>query len=577
MAARRDPATANAAPPPTIGSMTGRPLMAGYPTNNYGVPPVDMASWASVGMDQRIVASDPRDGWYLSLPWTLEPQRCINIIRAAWGGDIWQQHALLSMMLSSWPTFRMAQHQLREAASYTKYIFNPYAEEGREPSQEAVDKAGLAGKAFKGMVPNQFSDEKGASGMVYDFADALLNGVSMVEILWSHKGEGLNIERIPRATAWVHPRHLTFTQDGLISVYTEDYGQMYPDQRLQSYYRTVNQSPPKNRFICAQFISRSGSCLGAGLMQPLVWAWSARQFNSEWMLNTAKQFGSPFIDITFRPEKSMEDERDKLAAFIANAGPNRRLIHPEGTTAVIHPAQTLGQDNPQRWLYEETDRMALFLLLGQAHTTMATPGKLGEEGTHADVKDERVMGLANWLARNPVREFARAVCRANFKDDSEAPNIEPDFTKPLTSAQVGALATAITNSRIVVRADELYKKMGFTQPVEGDTIMERGRMVIMSETISQDELAQIQQEAQAYEQAVQEAQGGAGSGREVQAAGRAYKDLRTVLAVATREELNGLEPMVVRATESGVNNGEWQAVRVAVNGIAEKHRINFSL
>ena len=486
-------------------------------------------------------------------------------------------------MLLSWPTFRMAQHQLREAASYTKFNFNAYAEDGSEPTQQAVDKAGLSAKAFRGMSPNQFTDEKGASGMVYDFADAMLNGVSMNELLWGKKGRGLNTEWMPRASAWVHPRHLTFTEGGAISVYTEDYGQMYPDMRLQSQYRTVGKTPPENKFICSQFISRSGSSLGAGFMQPLVWAWSARQFNSEWMLNTAKKFGAPFLDITFQPGMSPQEKSD-LEAMAVRAGTQRFLLHPQGTTATIVPPAPIGPDNPQRWLYEETDRMALFLLLGQSHTTMATPGKLGEEGTHADVKDERVMGLANWLARNPVREFARAVCRVNFKNDDEAPNIEPDFTKPLTSTQVGALVTSILNSGLLVRADEFYKKTGFTQPQpggkgrKGDVIIQRGgTLVEMSKIVTQDKLAQIEQEAQAYEQAVaqqQREQGGGGNGRQVEAAGKGYRELRDVIAKATPDQFKELETAVVKCQAAGVGNGEWKAVQVKVQEIAAKNRIN---
>jgi phage gp29-like protein len=559
-------------PMSTKGSMA--PMLPGFPSNNWGMEPTDIPSWGSTGLDQRVVLSDPRDLWFLSLPWKLEPQRCINIIRAALGGDLWQQWQLLSQMLTSWPTFRMAQHQLREAAAYTKYVFNPYAEDGKEPTQEAVDKAGLAGKAFRGMSPNQFTDEKGASGMVYDFADAMLNGVSMTELIWGKTGKGLNTEWMPRASAWVHPRHLTFTEGGAISVYTEDYGQMYPDMRLQSQYRTIGKTPPENKFICSQFISRSGSSLGAGFMQPLVWAWSARQFNAEWMLNTAKKFGSPFLDMTFRVKENADAERKALEAYAVNAGTERAIVHPEGTEVKVYPAQTLGADNPQRWLYEETDRMCLFLLLGQASTTMATPGKLGEEGTKADVKDERVMGLAGWLARNPVREFARAVCRVNFKDDSEAPNIEPDFTKPLTSAQVGALATALTNSQLAVRADEAYRKFGLTQPQAGDVIIQHGKLVEMSEIVTQDQLAQIEQEAQAYEQAVNQSQGGAGSGREVEAAGQAYRGLRTVLATASKDQFEELEAAVVKCRASGTGNGEWHAVKHQIKHIAETNRIN---
>ena len=555
-------------PPPSEGQM--RPVIPGYPSNNYGLPPMNPTGLAvqSGSLEDRMIQCDPRELWFLSLPQKLTPQQCLNILRAGLGGDVWQMWQLLSLMLDSWHTFRMASHQLREAVSYTKFNFMPYAEEGKEPSGEAQDKAGVVTMGLKGMSPDQFTDEKGASGMIYDYCDAALAGLELTELMWQKVGKGKKGLWLPRAAAWVHPRHYTFTNIGVISVYSDEYGQMFPDTKLSSSLRVVNRAPDPDKFICSQFISRSGSCLGAGFMRPLVWYWAARQFNQEWMLNTAKQYGTPFIDITYRPGDSSEDERQRIMDFTKNAGPERRLVHPEGTVATIHPAQTLGTDNPQRYLTEESDKACLFLLLGQSATTMSTPGKLGEEGTHADVKDERVMGLANWLARTTLRHFARAICRVNFGDDLEAPNIEPDFTKPLTSAQVAQLAQALAMSRTIVRADEFYKKIGFTLPQAGDVIMEGGKMVIFSEPITQDEQQRIQQEAAMFEQAMG-SQPGANQGQ-VEATVRHYKDIRTILAKATKAELDELEGLVVKAQEAGGNNGEWKAVEIKVADLSRR-------
>ncbi len=523
-------------------------------------------------LEDRAIRGDPRELWYLALPNKLTPQQCLQILRAALGGDLWQQWQLLSLMSDTWPVFRMAAHQLREAVAYARFNVVPYAEEGSEPSDEAKEKAGLVNRAFKAFKPNAASDEKGFSGFAYDMLDAMLNGVTMCEISWTRDEHGW----MPRASSWVHPRHFTFSNDGLIAL-TDDrtasqFGMLSFAER-----RALPGGVNPNKFIVGQFMSRSGSALGAGFMRPLVWYWAARQWNQEWMLNTAKQFGSPFIDITYVPGKSDAEERAKLMAFTKNAGPERRLIHPEGTKATIHPPMALGSDNPQRYLSEEADKMALFLLLGQETTTKSIPGQLGGGDLKMDVKQERVYALSCWLARNPIRQLARAILRLNYGNEHECPEIVPDFTRPLTSVEVGQIAGSVCASGLIVRADEFYKKIGFTQPEVGDLVMNRGQIEVMlseedrlkkSLLVQQAEL-QVATVASSPEQANQGIPGVDG-GRE----GKLKKDeveatehvwdvqaVRSRLSDMSNEQLKAMEELVVQAEGADKLNGEWEAIK----------------
>lgn len=562
-----------------------KPNLQDYGAPSMSSPSKDGSLW------DRDVLSDPRELWFLSLPYKLTPQQCLNIMRAALGGDLWQQWMLLSLMMDTWPTFRMAQHQLREAVAYTKYLFPPWLdEEGSEATDSAIEKSKLVARAFKGMTPDAFSDEKGASGTVYDFTDAALNGLSVSELLWDRelKDGPDGPELRPRASAWVHPRHYTFGQDGKIGIYKNDFAkEIAPYTMLQSRGAKPTEPPDRKKFICSQFLSRSGSCLGAGLMRPLVYHWSIRQFGWEFMAQASKKHGAPFIDITYRPGQSDLEERARIKKFCQEAGPDKFLIHPEGTVATIHPAQSLGPDNPTRWTIEQADRECLFLLLGQAGTTMQTPGKLGQEGTHADVKDERVQGLADWTARNPVRAFARAVLLANYGSDEECPVPAADFTKPLDSAQVAQLASAITMSRMAFQRDEVYRKLNMTPPQPGDVVIEGGQTVIMEEPVTKSEMQQMQAEAQAYEQIAggmeQDGEEDPAKASEARYMAKAKRlsgrvgstpktitGLKTVLASASKDQLDQLEALVIKAERAGTCNGEWTAVEAKVKQLASR-------
>lgn len=305
-------------------------------------------------------------------------------------------------------------------------------------------------------------------------------------------------------------------------------------------------------------------------MRPLVWYWAARQFNNEWMLNTAKQYGSPFIDITFKAGTPAA-ELAALDAMLKNAGPERRLRHPEGTTAEIHPPTSLGTDNPQRYIAEEADKQCLFLLLGQSGTTMPTAGALGNQDSHKEVAEEKVIGVAKWIAHNPLRQFARAILRVNYGDASECPVIDPDFTHPLTATESVAFATGLTSSQLPFRADEAYKKMGMSQPEKGDVVIQRGEVKVMGDALTDEEKFDQQLEQQ---QAVAEAQGqGQDDGQEngdepTQARGgtkplkiEATKPVnRLDLTRATDAELAELEALVQAAESAPHPNGELTAL-----------------
>lgn len=524
----------------------------------------------------RLIRGDAKDLTHLSLVNKLTPQQCLNILRSALAGDLWMQHALCQLMLDTWPTFRTAAHQLREAASYAKYTVHPNCEEGEEPTKSAKEKAGLVTRAMKSFDPNPFSDEKGFSGMIYNFTDALLNGVSMEEILWRRNNSKKHgMEWLPCASVWVNPRHLTFNDDGQIGVkISADYNrhnQLEFNKVADTYVK-----PDENVFICSQFMSKSGSSLGAGFMRPLVWYWAARQFNNEAMLVTARQFGNPFLDITYKVGSTSQAEIDALNELAKTAGANRRLIHPEGTTAVIVPPSPIGKENPQRVINEEANKACLYLLLGQAGTTEATPGKLGNDDTHMDVKQERVVGVANWVARTSLRQFARQVLRWNYGTEDECPEIMPDFSKPLNTTEVVSLATGITNSRVPVRADEFYKKIGFSQPEQGDIVLIAGQEQIHAEPMTQEEMqqAEMEQQAQQMEMAQQYEQ----EPEPTKATGKTFKNLvvkaklqtpRKALSNATDAELDELEALVKAAEEAPHKNGEIKAVEQRLRELVE--------
>ena len=202
------------------------------------------------GLRRRNVDSDPLGDFYLQLPDKIPPKQISSILRQALAGNLWQQSQLSRLMADSWPMFAKCSFELRAAIASSKYAVHPYCQKGKDPTPTAIEKADLVREALEcGFDTDRFADEDGINGMIFDLTDAIINGVSVTEMIWNED------ETMVRASAWVHPRNLAFTADGRLGVaYAADSGEMSFSNQVKS---RLMDNPDK--FLVAKFKSKSGS------------------------------------------------------------------------------------------------------------------------------------------------------------------------------------------------------------------------------------------------------------------------------------------------------------------------------
>lgn len=487
-------------------------------------------------LDQRALHNDPRELWYLSLPSKLTPNQVQMILRSAQGGDLWQQFQLYQLMLDTWPMLKKCDHEIREAVSSVRYIARPYAEEGEEPTEEAKAKADLVNRCFKSMKPNPFTDERGFRGMVYQLAGAYTMGLTMAELIWTKpvRSPKYGTERLLRAAAHVHPRHFTFTNEGTIAVFDNSYNRLY------FALATGGQSPDPRKFVCGQYYSSSGSTLGTGAMRSLAWWWTSVVFNREWMARMAQNYGAPFLDVTYKPGTTPQELQkldDNLKAGLAN----RFVRHIEGTVLNIHPGTSLGSENPQRYLAEMADKQCQLLLLGQTLTsdTPDNGGSRAQGEVHMAVRNDRIQGVARWVASDPLQQIARAILLVNYGEqgENEVPLIEPDFSTPLSVMEQAQYINLIGNSSLPILAEEAYSRVGLTMPEVGDKVVVRGQVGLLGDT--------KQELDPSPEPAIPEIE----------------EELHQTLARMSASELDQIEQLVIKAEQAPHLNGEWSQLR----------------
>lgn len=551
---------AEAAPLPTRrsdGALTE--IMPPFGTNPPSRPASEMETDQSI--DNRLISNDPRELWYLALPTKLSPNQVQLILRSAQGGDLWQQFQLGQLMLDTWPMLRKCDHELREAVSSVRYVARPYCEEGDEPTPAAKEKADLVNRCFRSMKANPFNDERNFRGMVYHLAGGFLMGLVMEELIWNkvRAYPKFGPERRLKAAAFIHPRHFTYTNDGMIALFDDNYSRLYYNMAK------LGQAPDQRKFLCGQFYSSSGSVLGAGFLRPLAWYWSSVVFNREWMARMAQNYGAPFLDVTYKPGMTPQ-ELSTLDANIKAGLANRFIRHVEGTTLVTTPAASLGSENPQRYLAENADKQCQLLILGQTLTSdVGDSGSRALGDTHMEVRGDRVQGVARWVASEGLQQLAQAILLVNYGEDDECPIVEPDFTKPLEPLEQATFLTAISNCSLPLPAEETYAKIGVSMPEEGDKVLIRGQIGLLGST---DQLIDPSPEPELPGEFEEDpAQGVDGDGQDEEQEDVADEDaVNARLSKMSPEEIATVENAVVKAEAARYPNGEWETVKIKLRG-----------
>jgi len=445
-------------------------------------------------MSDRLMSGDPRgDSWFVYLPEKLEPKQVMNILRASLAGDLWQLWSLSQLMMRSWPMLRKCSHELRGAVAQTKFQVHPYCEDGQEPSAKAKEKADLVKRAFASFRPQMGSDEKDFRGLIYDITDMVLLGVSVNEIVW-HEVKG---ELLPRASAWVNPRHFVFTHDGKMTVQPIKKGKSFDVMRWNNSGKGEPVEIDDTKFLVAQYQSQSGSVLGCGLIPVVAWWWAAMVFNREWMLSYAQKFGTPFKFLTYRAG-STQEEIDQLEAYAQKADGASHLIAPEGTAATVTPPGRMGADNAHVNIRRQADEEVQMLFLGQTSTTTATPGKLGNDDSKMDVRREKIEEITSCV--DAVLEgFARTIIRVNYGDEDDCPTVKADFSEPLKHMEAAQMVATLMGTGLPFNADDIYKLVGQKMPEAGDLVVKQGTLGTMQDPAAQ--LVQPTPEQQMEQQA----------------------------------------------------------------------------
>ena len=252
-----------------------------------------------------------------------------------------------------------------------KVHFEPYCEEGEEPSDSAMERCKLVSAAYRNMRPDAAADENGFDGTVKDIIAGRFHGQSLLEIDWLDTWRdgsrfvknisGLGNVAVPRATYWVHPVCYAYDMSGRLglrmSLTDQSSGQsIQTATKLAKSTKMgkLNQNPgqlnyvdppawnfvsaqprpsmlfefPRNKFLISILKAKTGTALGGSCLRPLAWWWVASNFCGDWLLNYAQLFGIPFRKATYKANTS-ETVKAEIRQMLQSAGSSGYVLLPD--------------------------------------------------------------------------------------------------------------------------------------------------------------------------------------------------------------------------------------------------------
>ncbi len=526
-------------------------------------------------LQDRSVPSSSFDDWYLTLPNKINRKQIETILRQAAAGNLWNQYMLNQRMEQSWPCYKKCLAELKTAIASAKYVAHPYTLPGKRPTASAMEKADLVNRALnEGFHPDRFSDEDGCFGMIFDICNFIPMGISISEMMWDENAtdpQGRN-ESLVRATAWVNPRNYAFSPDGRIGVaQASESGQMGFASQV-----TENLMTDPDKFIVAKLKSKSGSPLTAGMMRTLADIWAIIAYGRDFAITYMQKYGNPFFELAYDVDQTDQAMVDKYERIAQQAAAQGWVVYPtrgQNTNIKITPAHSMGGDNAQISMMKLADEACQLLLLGQTLTSdVGDSGSRALGDVHNSVRTEIIEHYASQVARILTEQFAESICRVNYGKqylrNPERPTVQCDLTRPLSATEQADYVTKMSQSRIPVIAEPIYKRAGLEMPQPGDYVLNgTGEIVVMVEAMTPTEKRQKQFDEQLDQQLeVNQAMGESGQDMPQE------QDAAQAVEAASPEDRRELEMLVTAAENAPHLNGEVVRVKHKLKELVTKQR-----
>lgn len=281
---------------------------------------------------------------------------------------------------------------------------------------------------------------------------AILFGFYCAEVMWQAVGGDISIRKI----IGKHPRRFIFTPERELRLLTRQNmieGEILPDRKFVV-------------FTCGD----SDNPYGRGLGQKLWWpVWFKKNGVKFWLVFLEK-FGMPTVMGKY-PPGTAAPEQQKLLDAIEAIQSDTGIKIPDSMDVSFLEASRAGRVSHEE-LCVYMDRQISKAVLGQTATTEGTPGKLGNEDTQGEVKQEIVEADADLLDAALNDTLIRWIVDYNFPGVEEYPKLKTFAApKPDLKEQSEIDKTLAVDIGLPIGTAYFYETYGIPSPEEGEELV----------------------------------------------------------------------------------------------------------
>ena len=293
--------------------------------------------------------------------------------------------------------------------------------------------------------------------------EAVVHGVSVVELQWSQVNGGYNV---PTNYRYIEPVSLRkWKRNGNLYVVTTP-------ERNSGREIVVGDG----RYVQHNSGPRATTPFISGVAIPILYWWVVKnRARIRWSAFTDK-YGIPFVMGRYSADATEEDMR-ALRAAVSNVGRDVAALIPEEMSIdAFNPTAAQGgsTNNAASFdtLMKRVNREIEIAVVGQVSSTEGIPGSLGQQLAQDSVRRDISLEDAAGLSRTVTRQLVTPYVRRRFGDRDSIPRIV--WPVPEQPEELGvwsqAVATMIEQG-LQVRSAEVYERLGLTPPSGGEDVL----------------------------------------------------------------------------------------------------------
>lgn len=339
----------------------------------------------------------------------------------------------------------------------TRYLSTVGKEWKITPARSAMDKGlavstprdeGIAGVVTSALKNCNFQQAR------KEMLQGILYGFYPAEVIWEYNDGVVTIQKIMGK----HPRRFSFTMERKLRLLT-------PQDMIEG------EEVPDRKFIVFTF-DDSDNPYGKGLGRKLWWPVWFKKHGIKFWLIFAEKFGMPTA-VGKYPPGTLPDQQQALLDALDAIQQETGLKIPDTMSVELMEVQRTGTINTYETLCAFMDRQISKATLGQTATTEGTPGKLGNEKTQDDVKQDYIEADSALLDECLNNSLIRWIVDYNFPGVTEYPKIKTHAGRKPDLKERSEIDKTITKDiGVPVAKKYFYETYDIPEPVEGEDIVE---------------------------------------------------------------------------------------------------------